>query len=264
MDYFRPPTFSLFPPVVKNLLISNGLCFLTYYVLLNSHFHNASGNPIDLNDILGLHYFKSANFHFYQVITYMFMHGSIAHILFNMFALWMFGYTLENLWGAKKFIVFYLICGIGAAITQEISQYFYFEHLHNVVEVFVSTPVHTGEEFNSLINSFGLTIKGSVNPADYTVYVWEAYHKYMDMSNAVGASGAIFGILLAFGMIFPNTLLYVYFAIPVKAKYFVIFYGVMELFFAVSNRQDDVAHYAHLGGMVFGFFLIMYWRRKRI
>jgi membrane associated rhomboid family serine protease len=259
MDYFRPPTFSLFPPVVKNLLIINGLCFVTAFVLQNSHYN------IDLNNILGLHYFMSSSFHFYQIFTYMFMHGGIPHILFNMFALWMFGYSLENLWGAKKFIVFYLICGIGAGVTQEVFQYLYFQHLHKAVEVFLSTPMQTSDEFNAfLANSFGFTVPGTVSPEMFSQYAWEAYHKFMDAFVTIGASGAIFGILLAFGMIFPNTELLVYFIVPVKAKYFVIIYGLLELFFAVSNKPgDNVAHYAHLGGMVFGFILLMYWRVQR-
>ena len=264
MDYFRPPSFSFFPPVVKNLLIINALCFATTFVLVNSHFHTADGNPIDLNNILGLHYFMSSDFHFFQVFTYMFMHGGVQHILFNMFALWMFGYTLENLWGGKRFLVFYLICGIGAGVTQELFQYLYFQHLHKLVETFLATPFHTSEDFNAFLGkNFGFSLPGQVNPDLFGQYAWEAYHKFMDVSVTVGASGAIFGILLAFGMIFPNTLLYIYFAIPLKAKYFVILYGLLELFLAVSNKPgDNVAHYAHLGGMVFGFFLIMYWKNK--
>lgn len=256
MNDYRPPSFSLFPPVVKNLLIINGLFFVATLVL-SSAYH------IDLGNILGLHYIGSHAFKPYQVVTYMFMHGGFAHIGFNMFALWMFGYTLENFWGAKRFLIFYLVCGIGAAITQEVVQYFYFQHLREMIEIY-SNNQPDYDAFQKIFSRLPYTINGNIALGSTSDILWEAYNKYTDSMVTIGASGAIFGILLAFGMLFPNTLLYLYFAIPVKAKYFVIFYGLLELFFAVSNRPgDDVAHYAHVGGMLFGFFLIIYWRRKR-
>lgn len=225
---YRPPSFSLFPPAVKNLLIVNGLFFLATLVVQNT-FHldlstgvgMVAGTLEDFHWSLGLHYFQSPDFHFYQLITYMFMHAGVEHILFNMFALWMFGYTLENFWGAKRFLIFYFICGIGAGLTQELMGF-----LH----------------------------------ATYSLHIDPASYEFV----TIGASGAIFGILLAFGMLFPNTMIYVYFAIPVKAKYFVIFYGALELFFGIrASSGDNVAHFAHLGGMLFGFIMIMYWKRKR-
>lgn len=258
MNNYRPPSFSMFPPVVKNLLIANGIFFLASYVL-SSTYH------IDLANILGLHYIQSSDFRPYQLVTYMFMHGGIPHILFNMFALWMFGYILENFWGPKKFIVFYFVCGIGAGLTQELFQYFYFHHIHQAIEIFSSAPNQT--DFNTIASKyFNVQATGAESyPGEYAAYLQNAYQQFMNQFVTIGASGAIFGILLAFGMLFPNTMIYVYFFVPVKAKYFVIFYGLLELFFAVSNRPgDDVAHYAHLGGMVFGFFLLMYWRKKRI
>jgi membrane associated rhomboid family serine protease len=258
MDYYRPPTFSLFPPIVKNLLIINGLCYLTTVVFQNSHYQ------IDLNNLLGLHYFQSSDFKPYQLVTYMFMHGSIMHIALNMFALWMFGNAIENYWGPKKFLVFYFVCGIGAGFTQEVVQYFYFHHIQQVLDVFSANA--NSSDFSAIaLKYFGIEVGGTEShPGEYMEFLQQAYQKAMNDAVTIGASGAIFGILLAFGMIFPNTLLYVYFAIPVKAKYFVVVYGLIELFSAVSNRPgDDVAHYAHLGGMLFGFFLIMYWRRKR-
>jgi len=257
MESYRPPTFSMFPPVVKNLLIANGVFFLATFILGNTY-------HIDLNNLLGLHYFQSSDFKPYQLVTYMFMHGSLSHIFFNMFALWMFGNTLENFWGPKKFLIFYFVCGIGAGLTQEFIQYFYFQHIEHVIEVFGNLPNQS--DFSAIAAKyFGVQVNGAeAHPGEYLEYLQKAFQESMNHSVTIGASGAVFGILLAFGMLFPNTLLYVYFAIPVKAKYFVIVYGLMELFFAVSNRPgDDVAHYAHLGGMVFGFFLIMYWRSKR-
>jgi membrane associated rhomboid family serine protease len=257
MSDYRPPTYSMFPLVVKNLLIANGLFFVATWVLGNTY-------NIDLNNILGLHYFGSSAFKPYQLVTYMFMHGGIAHILFNMFALWMFGNSLENFWGPKRFLLFYFVCGIGAGITQEIVQYFYLHHIEQVIQIYSSTPNASG--FKTIIEKYlpyG-DIGSGVTVANSSQFLLERCHQLMNSFITIGASGAIYGILLAFGMLFPNTLLYIYFAIPVKAKYVVTFYGLMELFFAVSDKPgDDVAHYAHLGGMVFGFFLILYWRRKR-
>jgi membrane associated rhomboid family serine protease len=252
MDYYRPPTFSLFPPVVKNLLICNVVFFIATLVLKSTF-------DYDLDTLFGLHYIKAADFKFYQVFTYMFMHGSFTHILFNMFALWMFGYSLENFWGSERFLLFYLICGIGAAFTQELFQYFYFEHIRTQIELYTQNP--NPLIFDSIVSQYFPGLSERVRDRSPDV-LWEIYALYINIAT-VGASGAIFGILLAFGMLFPNTLLYVYFAIPVKAKYFVIFYGLLELFFAVQNPADNVAHYAHLGGMVFGFILIMYWKRNR-
>jgi membrane associated rhomboid family serine protease len=255
MNDYRPPSFSMFPPVVKNLLIANAVFFLATYVVRSTY-------GVDLNNILGLHYFQSTDFKPYQLITYMFMHGGIMHIALNMFALWMFGNAMENYWGAKRFLLFYFVCGIGAAFTQEFVQYFYFHHIHQLLETFSNAPNQS--DFSTIaLKSFGYQVSGGT-PAEWMEYLQKAYQDAMNQSITIGASGAIFGILLAFGMTFPNTLLYVYFAIPVKAKYFVIVYGLIEVFSAVSNRTgDDVAHYAHLGGMIFGFFLILYWKSKR-
>jgi membrane associated rhomboid family serine protease len=255
MEYYKPPTFSLFPPVVKNLLIANGVFYFATFVLAKSY-------GIQLDNMLGLHYFQSPGFKPYQLVTYMFMHGSLSHIFFNMFALWMFGNALENFWGTRRFLLFYFVCGIGAGITQEVVQFFYFQHINHVLEIFGSAP--NPGDFSAIADKyFGAQVSGG-SPSEWILYLQKGYEELINASVTIGASGAIFGILLAFGMIFPNTLLYFYFAIPVKAKYFVIIYGVIELFSAVYNRPgDDVAHYAHLGGMVFGFFLIMYWRKKR-
>ncbi len=194
----------------------------------------------------------------------MFLHDptSIWHILFNMFALWMFGSIIENYWGGKRFLLFYFVCGIGAGLTQELVQYFYYHHIHQVLEIFSSAPNES--DFSAIaLKYFGAQVSGG-SPSEWMMYLQKAYQESMNQALTIGASGAIFGILLAYGMLFPNTLLYLYFAIPVKAKYVVIGYGLLELFSAISNRPgDDVAHYAHLGGMVFGFILIMYWKRKR-
>ena len=231
-EQYRPSGFKLLPDVVKNLLIINGLFFFATIV--------PEQRGVNLIDILGLHYFGSEKFHPYQLITYMFMHGGFWHIALNMFALWMFGAAVENIWGPRKFLVYYLFCGIGAAIT------------HYAVLYFQLSP--DINEINNFIASHTLS-SGELS---------QVYQQRTDLLNApivVGASGAIFGLLLAYGMIFPNSIIYLYLAIPIKAKYFVILYGLMELFSGVAGgANDNVAHFAHLGGLLFGFILIMFWR----
>jgi membrane associated rhomboid family serine protease len=222
---FRVGGFRILPPVIKNLLIINGLFFLATYALRNT---------IDLTDILGLHFFTAQKFHFYQFVTYMFMHGSPSHIFFNMFALWMFGSALENFWGSKRFLVYYFVTGIGAGIVQELT---WTIQLWDILQPHIE-----------IINLGGDNL---MSKADF-----------LDRLVTVGASGSVFGLLLAFGMMFPNALIYVYFLFPIKAKWFVIFYGVLELFSGVVGTNDGIAHFAHLGGMIFGIFLILYWRNN--
>ncbi len=246
----RPGGFSILPPVVKNLLIINGLFFLATIAF-------AQGFDMDLNDKLGLYYIGSDNFSPIQFITYMFLHGGISHIFFNMFALWMFGNTIENLWGAKRFLIYYFVTGLGAAVIQQLVLYIDIMPIMNkLADVGVASE----------------TIKDLVTTGKYNTgllrYVSEQdLYKLFSVHNTptVGASGAVFGILLAFGMLFPNALIYVYFAIPIKAKWFVIIYGAFELWSGIaSNPGDNIAHFAHLGGMIFGFILIKIWQKKDI
>jgi len=229
---YRPGNFSELPEVVKNLLILNGLFFLATVSLNNL--------GIDLVKILGLHQFQSPDFRPHQLITHLFMHGNFTHLFFNMFALWMFGKILENVWGSKRFLIYYTITGIGAAsIHLLISQY-------QIISISNQIP--------EMVN---LAIEGRYNPS---IPISKKLTQLI-ITPTVGASGAVFGLLLAFGMLFPNALLYLYFAIPIKAKYFVIGYGLIELYAGISNNPaDNVAHFAHLGGMIFGFFLIKYWK----
>lgn len=225
MSDFRPSGFSVLPTVVKNLLIINVLFFLAT-IACEMVLH------IDLTDYLGLHYIGASGFQPYQLVTYMFMHGSFAHLFFNMFALWMFGNTLENIWGPNRFLLFYFICGVGAGLVQELVQYIQY--------------VTTLQDYDNVRIAANQVIPMS---------------QYLNMLTTVGASGAVYGILLAFGMMFPNSTLYIYFAIPIKAKWFVIIYGVIELFSGFTS-VDNVAHFAHLGGMLFGLILILYWKKK--
>lgn len=215
------------PTVTKNLLIINILAFLAMEVLLPV-------TGINLNELCGLHFFMASNFQVYQLVTYMFMHGGWEHIILNMFMLWMFGAVVEQVWGAKKFLFYYMFCGIGAGVMQEVAQFFwvYFmfneQHSLGIIESF--SVMH---QFASQLN--GLT--------------------------TVGASGAIYALLLAFGMMFPDEKMFIIpIPIPIKAKWMVAGSIVLELFSALSMPGSNVAHLAHLGGMLFGFFLIRYWR----
>lgn len=213
------------PPVTKNLLIINVLCFFGYIV--------AQKYGIDLNNTLGLHFFLASDFNLAQLVTYMFMHANFQHIFFNMFAVWMFGRTLEHVLGAKRFLSYYMVCGIGAGLVQELVQY-----IQYAMELSHYDNVDTGL---------------SIIPMA----------EFLNMMTTVGASGAVYGILLAFGMLFPETRMFVFpLPFPIKAKFFVIGYAVIELFSGFGSSGDGVAHFAHLGGMIFGFLLIMYWRKK--
>lgn len=206
------------PIVTKNLLIINILVFIATYVL--------RGLNIDLNDILGLHFFLASDFRIWQFFTYMFMHGGFTHILMNMFMLWMFGMVVENVWGPKKFLFYYIVCGVGAGLCQELAQY--------------GTYLVEG-----LAHFDSVRIGTTVLPMNV----------YLNMMNTVGASGAIYGVLLAFGMLFPEERMFIIpIPIPIKAKWIVMGSIVVELFSAIGTSNDGVAHLAHLGGMLFWFY----------
>lgn len=231
---YRPGNFNELPVVVKNLLIINGLLFLATVSLSNL--------GIDLVKIFGLHQFQSNDFRPHQLITHIFMHGSFTHLFFNMFALWMFGKILENIWGEKRFLIYYMITGIGAAFIHLLISQYQIISISNQIPELVS-----------------IAIEGKYNPS----IPLSKKLTQLIITPTVGASGAVFGLLLAFGMLFPNALLYLYFAIPIKAKYFVIGYGILELYAGISNNPaDNVAHFAHLGGMIFGYILIKYWKKN--
>ena len=223
-NQYSPTGFSFLPVVVKNLLIINGIMFLADVVL--------SRFGIDLNGLLGLHFFMASDFKPFQLLTYMFMHGNFSHLFFNMFALWMFGNTLENIWGSKRFLIYYLLCGIGAGLIQEGVQYI--------------------EYITSLSHYQTVNMGGTIVPMS----------QYLNYMTTVGASGAIYGLLLAFGMMFPNSMIYLYFFVPIKAKWFVIGYAVIELLNGLGASGDQVAHFAHLGGMLFGLIIILIWKKK--
>ncbi len=216
------------PTVTKTLLLINVAVFAATFLF--------QGMGIDLNSLLGLHFFLAPDFHLYQLFTYMFAHGGWSHIFFNMFALWMFGCIVERTWGPKKFLFYYIVCGLGAGVFQELAQFGEFYVLAH-----------------DQIAGFNLS---------QTMMVADANARFLNLWTTVGASGAIYGILLAFGMLYPEERLFIFpLPVPIKAKWFVVGYAAIELFLAFSTTSDGVAHLAHLGGMVFGFFLIRYWRR---
>lgn len=213
------------PPVTKNIIIINVLIFLGSIV--------APKYGINLTQWFGLHFFMAPDFKLYQLFTYMFMHGGFEHLFFNMFAVWMFGRVLEQVWGPRRFLFYYIVCGVGAGLIQELVQYI---------------------QYTTVLSGYDSVNMGG----NYVIPMSD----YLNMMTTVGASGAIYAILLAFGMIFPNQPIYLYFLLPMKAKYFVMGYAVLELIFGMSQRGDGIAHFAHLGGMLFGFILIMYWKKK--
>ena len=227
------------PTVTKNLIIINALCFFAAIV--------AGKHGIDLNDVLGLHSFESEKFKLYQLFTYMFMHSGFEHIFFNMFAVWMFGRVLETVWGPQRFLFFYILCGMGAGIIQEIVQYFQFiPYYADMTQLSALAP-------NEMVN-----IDGNM----YTAAQWLS--RYMRVINVatVGASGAVYAVLMAFGMLFPNQPMYIIpFPMPIKAKWMITGYILIELYLGLTGN-DGIAHFAHLGGMIFGFFLIVYWKKK--
>ncbi len=259
MQQYRPGRFQLLPPVVKNLLIINGLFYLATFAL--------NRFDISLVQILGLRYFGSDLFKPYQLISYMFMHSdqTITHILFNMFALWMFGYAIENFWGGKRFLIYYFVTGFGAALLHYGVYYIEIRAIMNPINDYLFNPdsMEYKERAAAVLRNFTIP---PITPENINIGIVESIRSsFLDKPVVVGASGAVFGILLAFGMMFPNTVIYLYFAIPIKAKWFVILYGALELYFGFSNMgRGNIAHFAHLGGMIFGFILLKYWKVKRL
>ena len=241
MSNFRPNTNAI-PPVVKNLIIINALMLFATYMLELKGF--------DLTKILALHYFESPDFRPYQLITHMFMHGNLMHLVFNMFALWMFGRVLENVWGPKRFFIYYFVTGIGAAVFYSFVNFLEFQYIASkMTSENVQMVLSQGTDIFNQGKNFSDVAAGKLNLILNTP--------------TVGASGAVFGILLGFGMLFPNTELMLLFPpIPIKAKYFVIGYGAIELFSGITGMGANIAHFAHLGGMLFGFILIKYWNTK--
>ncbi len=250
--YQQRPMLGGIPPIVKNLLIINALAFFAMYLMQKGVTIPGIGyTKIDLNSLLGLYTPGSKHFYFFQYLTYMFMHGNLTHIFFNMFALFMFGRVLERVWGPQKFLFYYLVTGIGAGLI-------------NVLISFIRVKMITAQLPPEVVNE--VYTKGQDLLLNYQNYANDSLGTLNHLINVpmVGASGAIFALLLAFGMLFPEERIYLYMLLPVKAKWFVIGYGAMELYSTIFTQPgDNVAHLAHLGGMLFGFFLIRHWRKTQ-
>ncbi|MFN8406710.1 MAG: rhomboid family intramembrane serine protease [Sphingobacteriaceae bacterium] len=233
MNAYRTSPFASIPPVVKNLLIVNVIFFIATLAF--------ESKGISLIDLLGVHYFDSPKFRIWQVITYMFMHGGFAHIAFNMFALFTFGSTLEYTMGSKRFLNFYLITGLGALALQMLVQ---------------------AMEVHQIAGSFTIDVSQFTSTNEAHIRTLSSIY----FGPMVGASGAIFGLLIAFGVLYPDVeLLILFIPIPIKAKYIIPAYVVLELVLGIAQFSgDSIAHFAHLGGALFGFILIKVWQLRRI
>lgn len=262
---YRPASPLSIPPVVKNLIMINVIMFIATWALKST--------GVDLTEILGLYYPGSPNFRPYQLVTHLFMHASFWHLFMNMFALYMFGKILEMVWGPKRFLIYFVVTGLGAATLHLFVNYLELSQLSKSVDAFVNTPspellssfvkANLGRNAAPWVHDF--INKWSEIPANAayiqqgTEIVQRIFEERINIPT-VGASGAVFGILLAFGVLFPNTELMLLFPpVPIKAKYFVLGYGLIELYLGFTQANSNIAHFAHLGGMLFGYLLIRYW-----
>lgn len=277
-NQYRPNSFGGLPVVTKNILIINVVFFLLTIAL-------QSTQQIDLAKYLGLHYPTAPDFKPHQFVTYIFMHGSFSHILFNMLAVYIFGQVLEQVWGPKRYLIFYILTGFGAALAQYIVIYF---SVGPLIDSIQATQTNlTGESINALLNS--LEFQNSLSRQTFPIYesfveqynnavkvsppralslasqfLLDYKNEFLNQNVVVGASGSLFGLLGAFGMLFPNRMLYLYFLFPVKAKWLVIGYGAIELFSGLrSNPGDNVAHFAHIGGLIVGIIIVLIWRKNK-
>jgi len=273
MSFFGSGRGLSLPPVIKNIIIINVIFFavtqLTLYAL-HSDF---------MIRHLALFSLKSPLFEPHQIVTHMFMHANVGHIFFNMFGVYMFGRILEQLWGGKKMLIYYAITGLGAAFIHLTVNYFQMSHLLNLAEQFYTSPGYT--LFNEIVMNYTPGSKPDNQIMDFmqqwfykpddTSFIPQAREiiEYTVTSNlqipTLGASGAVFGLLIAFAMTFPDAeLMLIFLPIPIKAKYFVPVYALIELFFGVAGfKWDNVAHFAHLGGALFGFILIKIWKKNQ-
>ncbi len=246
-QYYQRSPFGFFaniPPVVKNIIIIN-VAMLVLTMLTNDFMYK----------YFALYYPASPLFKPYQFLTHMFMHGGIGHLFFNMYAFWLFGSALEHVWGGKKFLIYYLVTGIGAAAFYSLVLWLQVMHAE------ASMDPATVEQMKNFVHQPGFTDEVARLHAQGQGYA----NKWLSIMTTpmVGASGAVFGVLLAYGMLFPNTELQLIFPpVTLKAKWFVLIYGAIELVLALSAPGDSIAHFAHVGGMLFGYILVVYWKKK--
>ncbi|MSQ38561.1 MAG: rhomboid family intramembrane serine protease [Chitinophagaceae bacterium] len=271
MTQFRPTRFEVLPTIIKNLLIINGLVFLA---------QNTFAGPtstFSFEDYFALHAWQSDLYKPWQLITHMFLHGDFSHILGNMFALWMFGSILENVWGPKRFLLFYMLCGVGAAVIHLAILSYQLVPLTNEYERLLLLSKTNASGFTEAVynyaarhripltqiladNKVSLSTPGL---APQLMDLMTTYYNKTVGTATLGASGAVFGILIAFVYLFPNTYIYIYFLFPVKAKWLGILYFGFELFKGIQNAAgDNVARWAHVGGALIGFVLVYIWKKK--
>jgi membrane associated rhomboid family serine protease len=273
MSFFGSGRGLALPPVVKNIIIINVVVFAATWLT----------SDVMGTDFMWRHFalfsVKSPLFEPHQIITHIFMHANFAHIFFNMFGVFMFGRILEQLWGSRKMMIFYTVTGLGAALIHLTVNYFQMSQLMKMASEFNNTPGYT--LFHEIVTKYGSRTgqydqimsfmqQWFYKPDDPSFitagknYVAEIIYGNLNIPT-VGASGAVFGLLIAFAMMFPDVeLMLIFLPIPIKAKYFVPFYALLELFFGVAGfRWDNVAHFAHLGGALFGFLLVKWWKRNQ-
>ena len=273
MTEFRPSRFEILPPIIKNLLIINGLFFLAQNTI--------TGPTVSFSfeNIFALHAWQSPLFKPWQLVTHMFLHGNFGHILGNMFGLWMFGSVLENLWGSKRFLTFYLVCGLGAALIHLLFlSWEFMPMVKDYAAIFQAHAEGSSAQADAIINfiyrhnlRFDNTeelvayLRAHPGNNDITNRMYEeitAFYRNNIDTATIGASGAVFGVLAAFVYLFPNTYLYIYFLIPVKAKWIGILYFGYELFEAIRNSAGDhVARWAHVGGAIVGLLIVITWNK---
>jgi len=271
MTQFRPTRFEVLPTIIKNLLIINALVFLA---------QNTFAGPtssFSFEDYFALHAWQSSLYKPWQIITHMFLHGDFGHILGNMFALWMFGSILENVWGPKRFLLFYFLCGVGAAVIHLLILSYQLIPLTNEYEQLLRLSKSNAPGFTDAVLAFSkahdipltrILTENKVSLdtpglAPQLMDLISSYHNKMLSTATLGASGAVFGILIAFVYLFPNTYIYVYFLFPIKAKWLGILYFAFELYKAIENSAgDNVARWAHVGGALVGFILVYIWNKR--
>lgn len=274
MTEFRPSRFEILPPIIKNLLIINGLFFLAQNTI--------TGPTVSFSfeNIFALHAWQSSLFKPWQLVTHMFLHGDFGHILGNMFGLWMFGSVLENLWGSKRFLIFYMVCGLGAALIHLLFlSWEFMPMVKDYAAIFQAHAEGSASQADAMINFIyrhnlrfdnteALVAYMRANPGNTELMnrmfeeITIFYRNNLDTAT-IGASGAVFGVLAAFVYLFPNTYLYIYFLIPVKAKWIGLLYFGYELFNAIRNSAGDhVARWAHVGGAIVGLLIVITWNKS--
>lgn len=277
-NHYRPGGFGHMPVVTKNIIIINVIMYAATVILKQS-------KNIDLYEYFGLHYHLAPAFKPHQFVTYIFMHGNFMHLFFNMFGVYMFGQIIEQVWGPKRFITFYFLTGFGAAVAHYLVISFSigpvvdsiaavqdnlsiqtFESFVNSLEFQKNLTFEFSNEYNSFVRNYNALVNENPGRALSLAsqFLIDFKSQFLNSQLVVGASGSLFGLLGAFGMLFPNQLLYVYFLIPIKAKWMVIAYGAFEIISGISNNPgDNVAHFAHIGGLVVGVILVLIWRKKK-